>query len=59
VTESYKQMEPKDIVQPSATILGLIVTAVGILVALAGTGDAKLSIVRNFGIMFVLVVIFL
>ena len=58
MTEPHKEMEPRDIVQPSATILGLIVTAVGILVALAGTGQNQLNIVRNFGVMFIVVVIF-
>ncbi len=48
-------MKPRDVVTPSATILGLIITALGILVALAG--DSKQVIVRNFAFLFIIVVV--
>lgn len=55
MAENLQVMKPRDIVTPSATILGLIVTAIGILVALAG--ESKQSIVRNFAFLFIIVVI--
>lgn len=48
-------MQPKDVITPSATILGLILTAIGILVSLGG--DTNQLIVRNFAFLFIIVVI--
>lgn len=55
MAENLQTMKPRDVVTPSATILGLIVTALGILVALAG--ESRQIIVRNFAFLFIVVVI--
>jgi len=55
MAESFPQMKPRDVVNPSATILGLIVTALGILVALAG--ESKQVIVKNFAFLFIVIVV--
>jgi len=52
--ESLPLMIPRDIITPSATLLGLIVTALGILVAVAG--EPEQLIVRNFAFLFIAVV---
>lgn len=55
VSESFPSMKPRDIVTPSAALLGLIVTAFGILVALAG--EPEQEIVKNFAFLFITVVV--
>lgn len=54
MAENLQVMIPRDVITPSATILVLILTALGILVALAG--PSQQVIVRNFAILFVIVV---
>lgn len=54
MTENLQVMKPRDVVTPSATILVLILTALGILVAWAG--QSQQIIVRNFAILFIIVV---
>jgi len=47
-------MEPRDIVTPSATILGLIIAALGILIAIP---EANQATIRNFAFLFIVVVL--
>jgi len=54
LAERLQLMEPRDIVTPSATILGLILTALGILVAIP---EANQTTVRNFAFLFIVVVL--
>ena len=49
------EIQPRDVITPSATILTLIITAFGIVVTLAN--DSQLFIIRNFASVFIAVVI--
>jgi hypothetical protein len=54
MAEKFETMIPRDIITPSATLLGLIITALGILIATAG--ESNQVIVKNFAILFIIVV---
>jgi len=54
VSESLPMMKPRDVITPTATLLGLIVTALGILLTLAD--ESEKVIVRNFAFIFITVV---
>jgi hypothetical protein len=56
MAERFETMIPRDVITPSATILGLILTAFGILVVTAG--ESNQVIVKNFAFLFIIVVIF-
>jgi len=55
MAEKFQTMIPRDVITPSATILGLILTAFGILVATAG--ETNQIIIKNFAFLFIIVVV--
>jgi len=54
ISESFPTMQTRDVVTSSATILGLIITAFGILVTLAD--EPEQVIIKNFALVFITVV---
>lgn len=56
VSQTLPAMQTRDVVTSSATILGLILAAFGILVTLAG--ESEQVIVKNFALVFTIVVAF-
>ena len=56
VSQTLPTMQTRDVVTSSATILGLILAAFGILVTLAG--ESEQVIVKNFALVFTIVVVF-
>jgi len=55
MTAYFPTMETRDIVSPSATILGFIITTFGILVAIAR--ESEQVIIRNFALVFIFVLL--
>lgn len=55
ISESLHKMNTRDVVSSSATILGLIITAFGIIVTLGR--DSNQIIVKNFAFVFIIIVI--
>jgi len=52
----HEPIQPKDLITSSATIVGLILAALGVLIALAG--EQYQAIVRNFAFVFIIVIVF-